>query len=77
MKPYFALKIFHSTAGFHYFRRKSFATGFAQIPPCAITLAVKEFQVFNKLEPTGQLTKETRALMAKDRCGNPDVKCGE
>ena len=49
---------------------------FYQIPPCAITLAVKEFQVFNNLEPTGRLTKETRELMAKDRCGNPDVKCG-
>jgi len=45
------------------------------IPPCAITQAVKEFQVFNKLEPSGRLTKETRDLMTKERCGNPDVSC--
>jgi hypothetical protein len=38
---------------------------------------VKEFQVFNNLEPTGKLNKETRDLMKEDRCGNPDVECGE
>ena len=45
------------------------------IPPCAVTNAVREFQRFNNLEPTGVLTKETRFLMAQDRCGNPDVEC--
>jgi len=46
-----------------------------QIPPCAITEAVREFQKFNEIEQTGKLTKETRDLMAKARCGNSDVKC--
>ncbi|XP_063692741.1 uncharacterized protein LOC134824699 isoform X2 [Bolinopsis microptera] len=45
------------------------------IPPCAITEAVKAFQLFNNLEPSGTLTKETRDLMKKERCGNPDVGC--
>ena len=46
------------------------------IPPCAVTNAVKEFQRFNQITPVnGMLTKETRDLMAKDRCGNHDVEC--
>lgn len=45
------------------------------IPPCAVTEAVKEFQLFNNLEPTGTLTRETRDQMKKERCGNPDVRC--
>ena len=47
-----------------------------RIPPCAMTNAIKEFQRFNHLEPlNGKLNKEVRDLMAKDRCGNPDVEC--
>jgi len=46
------------------------------IPPCAVTNAIKEFQLYNQITPAdGKLTKETRDLMAKDRCGNPDVYC--
>jgi len=47
-----------------------------KIPPCAVTNAIKEFQLFNQISPAdGVLTKETLDMMAKDRCGNPDVKC--
>ena len=46
------------------------------IPPCAVTNAVKEFQIFNQIEPAnGVLTKETRDLMTVERCGNADVQC--
>ena len=33
--------------------------------------------MFNNLEPNGILTVETRDLMRKERCGNPDVGCGK
>ena len=46
------------------------------IPPCALTNAIREFQIFNKIEPAdGKLTKQTIKKMAEDRCGNKDVKC--
>jgi len=35
-----------------------------------------EFKIFNNITPVdGVLTRETRELMGKDRCGNPDVRC--
>lgn len=46
------------------------------IPPCALTNAIREFQIFNQIEPAdGRLTKETIKKMADDRCGNGDAKC--
>ena len=45
------------------------------IPPCAVTNAIREFQRWNNINATGVLTKETRVLMAMDRCGNADVEC--
>ena len=46
------------------------------IPPCALTNAIREFQLFNQIEPyDGRLTKETIKKMAEDRCGNHDAKC--
>ena len=46
------------------------------IPPCALTNAIREFQIFNQIEPAdGLLTKETIKKMAEDRCGNKDAKC--
>ena len=46
------------------------------IPECALTNAIREFQIFNKLEKQdGTLNAETVNKMAEDRCGNYDVKC--
>jgi len=46
------------------------------IPPCALTNAIREFQLFNQISPSdGKLTKETIKKMAEDRCGNHDAKC--
>ena len=46
------------------------------IQPCALTNAIREFQIFNQLEPAdGKLTKKTIRKMAEDRCGNHDAKC--
>ena len=46
------------------------------IPECALTNAIREFQIFNKLEKQdGKLNAETVKKMAEDRCGNYDAKC--
>ena len=56
--------------------KKGSETFSGSISPCALTNAVMEFQRFHQITPIdGRVTKETRDLMAQDRCGNADVEC--